>query len=102
MILTLTTTQPNSKKRFTAYFLDGREISFGLKGGQTYIDHKNLDKKINYWKRHYGNIKERKLIKHLIPSPALLSAMLLWNTDNIDKNIEILNSLWRLKESINQ
>ena len=102
MILTLTTTEPKSKKRFTAYFLDGREISFGLKGGQTFIDHKNKDKKINYWRRHYANPTERKLINNLVPSPSLLSAMLLWNTSNIDKNVDILNNLWKVKHSLKE
>lgn len=100
MILYLTSTKPNSTKRFTAYFLDGREISFGLKGGKTYIDHKDDKKKISYWKRHYGNETEKKLIKNLVPSPALLSAMLLWNTSDLSKNIEILNNLWKVKDKL--
>ena len=101
MIISLiTSTKPN--KRFKAVFDNGKEIDFGLKGGQTYIDHKDKQRRFNYWRRHYGNDKERKLIKNLTPSPALLSAMLLWgNSTDLDKNIDYLNHLWKLKHMSN-
>lgn len=99
MIISLiTSTKPN--KRFKAVFDDGKEIDFGLKWGQTYIDHKDKTRRFNYWRRHWANKTERKLIKHLIPSPALLSAMILWgNSTDLDKNIEYLNKLFRLQNS---
>lgn len=92
---------PRIKKRFRAVFADGKEIDFGLKGGQTYIDHKNRDKKLNYWRRHWANKTERKLIQNLVPSPALLSAMLLWGgSTDLDRNIQTLNNLWRVKHGL--
>ena len=102
MIIALRTPAEKKGKRYTAYFADGKRISFGLKGGETYLEHKDKVKRYNYWKRHYGNDKERKLIKNLIPSPALLSAMILWgNSTDLDKNVEYLNHLWKLKHLSN-
>lgn len=98
MIITLISPAKVKNKRFTAEFEDGREISFGLKGGRTYIDHKDKTKRFNYWRRHYANETEKKLIKNLVPSPALLSAFLLWGqSTDINKNIDMLNDMWRLK-----
>jgi hypothetical protein len=100
MIISLISSSKQNK-RFKAVFDDGKEIDFGLKGGKTYIDHKDRDKKINYWRRHWANKTERKLIKNLIPSPALLSAMILWGpSPDLDKNIDYLNQLFRLSRTL--
>lgn len=68
-----------------------KKYNFGLRGGSTYIDHKDKSKREAYRKRHYANKKEKELIDNLIPSPALFSYKLLWgeNTD-IKKNISDL------------
>lgn len=100
MIIMLITPSRKANKRYDAEFDDGKVISFGYKGGKTFIDHKDKQKRFNYWRRHYSNPTEKKLIRNLVPSPALLSTMLLWNTDNIDKNVDILNNLWKLKHSL--
>ena len=62
MIIALRTPAEKEGKRHTAVLDNGKRIHFGLKGGQTYLDHKDKVKRFNYWKRHYGNEKERKLI----------------------------------------
>lgn len=92
---------PRKNKRFRAYVItkDGiKMIDFGLKGGETYIDHGDKMKRKNYRARHLSNDKQFMLINELIPSPALLSFWLLWgqHTD-INKNIEDLNKAWRRK-----
>jgi|TARA_R110000803_G_scaffold64644_7_gene125729 hypothetical protein len=74
---------PSSKayKRFRIKISEGDKIKhfdFGLDSGQTYIDHQDKNKRVNYWKRHYANKSEKQLIDNLIPSPALFSARLLW------------------------
>ena len=80
-------------KRFKVYLDNGDEYDFGLKDGETYIDHKDKVKRINYLSRHLGNKKEKELIENFIPSPALFSAYLLWGKySNLKNNIEWLNS----------
>jgi hypothetical protein len=79
-------------KRYKITLDDGKIINFGLKGGSTYIDHKDKKKRDAYRKRHYGNDIERLLIDHYTPSPATFSYYLLWgeHTD-LNKNIDDLN-----------
>ena len=81
-------------KRFEVTLDDGRKFNFGLKDGQTYIDHHDKVKRENYLKRHLANKIENKLINDLIPSPALFSAFLLWGpSTNLEENIKKLNNL---------
>ena len=42
-------------KRYQAVFNNGKIIHFGLRGGNTYIDHGNKIKRENYIKRHAVN-----------------------------------------------
>jgi hypothetical protein len=57
---------PVRNKRFRAVVVsdDGvvTRVDFGQRHGETFIDHKDLKKKQAYWKRHYANETERKLI----------------------------------------
>jgi hypothetical protein len=79
-------------KRFTVSLDDGREFNFGLKNGSTYLDHKDKNKRFNYWARHYGNEKEKELIDKLEPSNSVFSAYLLWGKyTNLEENIKWLN-----------
>lgn len=39
-------------KRFMVIFNNGKKIHFGLRGGLTYIDHKDKKKRENYIARH--------------------------------------------------
>lgn len=69
-------------KRFQAIFPDKSIINFGLKSGNTYIDHGDKKKRENYIKRHqvredFNNPK----------SAGALSRWILWgDSSNIDKN----------------
>jgi len=89
---------PIKYKRFRVFMDDGRHFDFGLQGGNTYLEHKDKTIRMNYWKRHYANPVEKKLIDGLVPSPALFSAYLLWGSHtSLEKNINELNNLWKIK-----
>jgi hypothetical protein len=94
---------PLPTKRFRATLVDetGRvhKIDFGQKGSLTFIDHGSVKKKEAYWARHYGGNKtERHFIDNLIPSPALLSAFLLWGpSKDMMENVKLLNELFEVK-----
>jgi hypothetical protein len=93
---------PLPTKRFRATLVDetGRvhTIDFGQKGSSTFIDHGDVRKKEAYWARHMGNKTERYFIENLIPSPALLSAFLLWGpSKDMMENVKLLNELFEVK-----
>ena len=62
-------------KRFVAIFNDGDKIHFGFKGGSTYIDHKDKEKRKNYIARHEVNEKQ---FYNDPKRPATLSRFILW------------------------
>jgi len=81
-------------KRFRVYLDNNKHYDFGLKSGETYIDHRDKIKRDNYRRRHYNSIKEQPYIQNLIPSPALFSYYLLWgDSSSINQNIKTLNKL---------
>jgi hypothetical protein len=83
---------PIKNKRLRAILEDGTHVDFGLIDGSTFIDHKNVNKRLAYWMRHYQNKNEHDLIKNFVISPALFSAYILWGAyPNIKKNVEWLN-----------
>ena len=85
---------PLKTKRFRAFLSDNTHIDFGLKTGQTYIDHKDKVRRHNYQVRHYNSKREQPYIKNLIPSPALFSYYILWGQSiSIRKNIQSLNKM---------
>ena len=86
-------TSPLKTKKYRAIMSDGSKIDFGLKGSSTYLDHHDDKKRHNYRLRHQANDRENYLIQNVIPSPALLSFYLLWNTENLEHNILYLNQL---------
>lgn len=98
----------NSRKQMKRYRItmdDGKQYDFGLKGGATYVDHKDQSKRNAYLKRHLANKTENQLITNLVPSPSLFSAYILWSKGNpnkttIEENIKLLNNLWKKKHSI--
>ena len=91
-------TSGKKNKRFSVILDNGEKYDFGLVDGMTYIDHFDKDLRYRYWKRHYGNKREKELIDNLIPSPALFSAMILWGQyPTIDENIKHLNDLFEYK-----
>ena len=85
-------------KRLHVYLDNGEEYHFGLKGGKTFVDHGDSEKRKNYIKRHLANPLEKKLIQTLTPSPALFSAYILWGPyQSIQKNMEYLADLFESK-----
>tara|TARA_R100000773_G_C4212956_1_gene112058 strand:- start:740 stop:1015 length:276 start_codon:yes stop_codon:yes gene_type:complete len=62
-------------KRFVAIFNNGKRIHFGFKGGSTYIDHKDKEKRKNYRARH--EVNEKKFYSDPY-RPATLSRFILW------------------------
>ena len=82
--------KPN--KRCLAVY-NNKKYYFGSPNGFTFIDGASEKTRENYRKRHYANAVEKYRIDNLIPSPALFSYYLLWNTPDIKANIEILNQL---------
>jgi hypothetical protein len=89
---------PLKSKRFRIYLDNNKHYDFGLKTGETYIDHRDKVKRDNYRRRHYNSIREQPYIQNLIPSPALFSYYLLWgDSSNINQNIKTLNKLLKAK-----
>ena len=85
---------PLKTKRFRVFLDNNKHYDFGLKNGNTFIDHFDEKKRLNYRKRHYGNKKEKYLIDNLIPSASLMSYYLLWgDSNNLFENIDALNKL---------
>jgi len=82
-------------KKYKVTLDDGKSYHFGLKNSVTYIEGATKEKRDAFLARHMNNPLEKKLIENLIPSPALFSVYLLWNTNSIDKNVEILNKKWK-------
>ena len=70
-------------KRWVAIFEDGTKINFGLKNGNTYIDHHDKKKRENYIKRHQVNENFNNP-----KSASSLSRWILWG-DDIDINTNI-------------
>jgi hypothetical protein len=90
---------PLKNKRYRVTLDNGKTYDFGLKGGSTYIDHKDKNKRENYRKRHIANTTERNLIEYLVPSPALFSYALLWGPyTSLQENIAHLNATWVAKK----
>ena len=89
---------PVKHKRYRIIMNDGKHYDFGLLGAETYLDHKDYNKRRAYWLRHYGNPVEKVLIDNLVPSPSLFSAYILWGSHtSLEKNIKELNNLWKYK-----
>jgi hypothetical protein len=97
-------------KRFNIQILDKDKnkilkFDFGLLSGDTYIDHKDKTKKLNYYKRHYNNKLEKNLIDNLILSPSLYSLFILWGKytsikDNIKHLEYIINKYDKFNENM--
>ena len=79
-------------KKYTAIFDDNTRINFGSDVSITYSEGASSQKKYAYMKRHLANPIEKHRIENLIPSPALLSYYLLWNTPDLQYNIKLLNN----------
>jgi len=89
-------------KRYVIHIIDGNKVKsydFGLKGGETFIDHKDEAKRLAYLARHMSpGSKEKELIENLIPSPALFSAVLLWGRQpTLSQNVADLQKMFEVK-----
>lgn len=85
-------------KKLKATLNDGRVINFGSSTSQTFVEGASKRKRENYLGRHLAKTTEKRLIENLKPSPALLSADLLWGkTNNLNQNIKTLNKRLRSK-----
>jgi hypothetical protein len=74
---------------------------YGDPNGYTYIDGADDKTRENYWKRHWASPNEREYISNLIPSPALMSAMLLWGrSHDFYENYDELNKLLKKKYNV--
>jgi len=87
-------------KKYSAILNDGRRINFGSNISQTYAEGATKQKRDAYFKRHLANKTEYHLIKNMIPSPALLSAIVLWLTPSLSNNLKLLNRAWVEKQSL--
>lgn len=82
-------------KRFKALFKTKenkiKEVNFGAKNGNTYIDHKDKEKREAYVKRHSENPLEKPFLnkKKYSDKPANLAMNILWGkSTNIKENIK--------------
>jgi hypothetical protein len=80
-------------KKYVVTMSDGKEYHFGLKNSVTYTEGSSKEKRDAFLARHMNNPLEKKLIENLVPSPALFSVYLLWNTPSLENNVKILNRL---------
>jgi hypothetical protein len=88
----------DSKRYQATLNIDGKDkvIHFGQKGGSTFIDHKDVQKRDNYRARHLASKREGQYIRDLSPSPATLSFWLLWgDSDSLVSNIRALQKKWK-------
>ena len=90
---------PAKDKRYRVFLDNGKHYDFGQKDGHKYIDEGDVKKRTDYWQRHMANKKELNLVRNLVSSPALFSAMLLWGTStNLKENINYLNHEMKVKK----
>jgi hypothetical protein len=79
-------------KRYMAIFHDNSTIHFGLKGGQTYIDHHDKKKRDAYIARHRVNEDWTKI------NSGSLSRYLLWgDSTDLNTNIQKFKSKFNIK-----
>ncbi len=81
-------------KKYVVLLDDGKSYHFGLKNSITYVEGATKQKRDAFLARHLNNPLEKKLIENVIPSPALFSTYLLWNTPSLEDNVKILNRLF--------
>jgi hypothetical protein len=81
-------------KKYVVLMSDGKSYHFGLKNAITYVEGATKQKRDAFLARHLNNPLEKNLIENLIPSPALFSVYLLWDTPSLDENIKKLNRLF--------
>jgi len=87
---------PNPEKKYRAIFTkeDGTQThtDFGAKGYQDYTIHKNPLRRKNYIQRHRTNENWSDPM-----SAGALSRYILWETDNLQKNIQLFKRRFNLE-----
>jgi len=69
-----------------------KKIHFGFKGGQTYLEHNDKEKRKNYISRHKAGKEDWNVI-----SAGALSRYILWgDTNDLQKNLKTFNTKFRL------
>jgi hypothetical protein len=81
-------------KKYVVLLDDGKSYHFGLKNSISYVEGATKQKRDAFLARHLNNPLEKKLIENLVPSPALFSTYLLWNTPSLENNIKLLNRMF--------
>jgi hypothetical protein len=81
-------------KKYVVLLDDGKSYHFGLKNAITYVEGATKQKRDAFLARHLNNPLEKKLIENLVPSPALFSVYLLWQSPSLENNIKLLNRLF--------
>lgn len=86
-----------NKKLQAIFDIDGKKevIHFGLKGSNTYLDHKNNEKKENYIARHEK--REKTFWKNEPLTPASLSRFILWNKPTLKESIQDYKKRFNIK-----
>jgi len=94
------TDSPLKTKRFRILLDNNKHYDFGVKDKhETYIDHRDKERRQRYQIRHYNSKREQHFIKNLTPSPALFSYYILWGSSvSIKTNIKELNKLLSVGE----
>lgn len=82
----------DGKHKYVGVFDDKKHIPFGAKGYEDYTMHKNPMRKKLYIQRH----KSREDWKNPQTAGAL-SRYILWETPNLQKNIQIFKKLFNLE-----
>jgi hypothetical protein len=81
-------------KKYKVIMDDGKSYHFGLKNSISYVEGATKQKRDAFLARHLNNPLEKKLIENLVPSPALFSVYLLWNTTSLENHVKILNRMF--------
>jgi len=78
---------PRKDKRYLAIFENGKKTHFGQEGGNTYLDHKDKNKREAYRKRHAKDLDTNDPYR-----AGYLSYWLLWGDDtNLQSAIKSYN-----------
>lgn len=86
------------KKMKIVFEINGKQktFDFGSKFSQTFVEGADIQKRNNYLKRHCVNENWDKI------NNGSLSAYILWNTKDINKNLKIYLKLFNIKDKRNQ
>jgi len=73
----------NATKKFDAIFDNGKKVSFGLAGSETYLEHHDKVKREAYRKRHKNDLETGDALR-----PGFLSYYISWNKRTLKASID--------------